>query len=302
MEHLSKLSIIIPTFYPGKIIKKCFASLPKNSEIIIVDNGNDTELEKIIEVSNLKIKHFKIGDVGLSKSFNFGVSKSKNEHILITQPDVYFEKESIKNLINVLNTYPKTGIVAPLLFEKGKYSKYDFLDLNLDKFGKLLNKKRKNRFYKVPSGNFCVEAINATAMLFKKSFIKKIKGWDENIYTYHEDIDLCVKVRKKKYQIIKSSNSIAHHIGFGSHKKKNKEKAEKSRNWHYCWSSLYFKDKYSSKLNFIIFYFKKLIKYFLKTFLNLFLFKKKKFILNSMRLRACLNYVFIKKASYRIDF
>ena len=302
MEHLSKLSIIIPTFYPGKIIKKCFASLPKNSEIIIVDNGNDTELEKIIEVSNLKIKHFKIGDVGLSKSFNFGVSKSKNEHILITQPDVYFEKESIKNLINVLNTYPKTGIVAPLLFEKGKYSKYDFLDLNLDKYGKLLNKKRKNRFYKVPSGNFCVEAINATAMLFKKSFIKNIKGWDENIYTYHEDIDLCVKVRKKKYQIIKSSNSIAHHIGFGSHKKKNKEKAEKSRNWHYCWSSLYFKDKYSSKLNFIIFYFKKLIKYFLKTFLNLFLFKKKKFILNSMRLRACLNYVFIKKASYRIDF
>ena len=302
MEHLSKLSIIIPTFYPGKIIKKCFASLPKNSEIIIVDNGNDTELEKIIEVSNLKIKHFKIGDVGLSKSFNFGVSKSKNEHILITQPDVYFEKESIKNLINVLNTYPKTGIVAPLLFEKGKYSKYDFLDLNLDKYGKLLNKKRKNRFYKVPSGNFCVEAINATAMLFKKSFIKNIKGWDENIYTYHEDIDLCVKVRKKKYQIIKSSNSIAHHIGFGSHKKKNKEKAEKSRNWQYCWSSLYFKDKYSSKLNFIIFYFKKLIKYFLKTFLNLFLFKKKKFILNSMRLRACLNYVFIKKASYRIDF
>ena len=301
MEHLSKLSIIIPTFYPGKIIKKCFASLPKNSEIIIVDNGNDTELEKIIEVSNLKIKHFKIGDVGLSKSFNFGVSKSKNEHILITQPDVYFEKESIKNLINVLNTYPKTGIVAPLLFEKGKYSKYDFLDLNLDKFGKLLNKKRKNRFYKVPSGNFCVEAINATAMLFKKSFIKNIKGWDENIYTYHEDIDLCVKVRKKKYQIIKSSNSIAHHIGFGSHKKKNKEKAEKSRNWHYCWSSLYFKEKYSNKLEFIYFYIQKVSKYSSKTFLNLILLKRKKVILNFMRLRACMNYLFIKKASYRID-
>ena len=138
-------------------------------------------------------------------------------------------------------------------------------------------------------------------MLFKKSFIQKINGWDENIYTYHEDIDLCVKARKEKYQIIKSSNSIVHHIGFGSHKEENKEKAEKARNWHYCWSSLYFNNKYSTKTNFIFFYFGKLFKYSLKTILNFFLFRRKKLILNFMRLRACLNYIIIKKASYRID-
>jgi len=301
MNKLSELSIIIPTFYPGKIIKKCFNSLPRESEIIIIDNGNDDELEKVIRSLNLNIRHYKIGDVGLSKSFNYGLKKAKNENVLITQPDVYFEKGSIKNLINILNLYPKTGIVAPILFEKGKYSKYDFLDLSLDKFGKVVNKKRKDKFYKIPSGNFCVEAINATAMLFKKNIIKSVKGWDEKIYTYHEDIDLCVKIRKKKYQIIKSSQSIAHHIGFGSHKKKNKEKAEKSRNWHYCWSSLYFKEKYSTKLEFIYFYIKKVIKYSSKTFLNLILLKRKKVILNFMRLRACMNYLFIKKASYRID-
>ena len=138
-------------------------------------------------------------------------------------------------------------------------------------------------------------------MLFKKSFIQKINGWDENIYTYHEDIDLCVKARKNKYQIIKSSNAVVHHIGFGSHKEENKEKAEKARNWHYCWSSLYFKNKYSSKTNFIFFYLGKLIKYSLKTILNFLLFRRKKLILNFMRLRACLNYLIIKKASYRIS-
>ena len=46
MELLTKLTIIIPTFYPGKIIIKCLNSLPKYSEIIIVDNGIDKELEK----------------------------------------------------------------------------------------------------------------------------------------------------------------------------------------------------------------------------------------------------------------
>ena len=297
---LSKLTIVIPTFYPGKIIKKCLASLPLTSEIIIIDNGEDLELEKIIKLQKHKIKHYKVGDVGLSKSFNIALAKSKNENILITQPDVCFEKNSIINLVKAQKKYTKAGIISPLLFEKNKYSQYDYLDLSLSKLGTLENKRRPEKVSMFPSGDICVEAVNATAMLIKKSIIKKINGWDENIYTYHEDIDLCLRLRKKKYSIMKVKNSIVHHIGFGSNKKKNKAKAEQSRNWHYCWSSLYFKDKYSPKINFISFYVKNLVKYFLKTILNFLLLRNKKFVLNLMRLRACLNYLFIKKASYRV--
>jgi N-acetylglucosaminyl-diphospho-decaprenol L-rhamnosyltransferase len=297
---LSELTIVIPTFYPGKIIKKCLASLPLISEIIIIDNGEDPELEKIIKLQKHKIKHYKVGDIGLSKSFNIALAKSKNENILITQPDVCFEKNSIINLVKAQKKYTKAGIISPLLFEKKKYSQYDYLDLSLSKLGTLEDKRKPKTISMLPSGDICVEAVNATAMLIKKSIIKKINGWDENIYTYHEDIDLCLKLRRKNYSIMKVKNSIVHHIGFGSNKKKNRAKAEQSRNWHYCWSSLYFMDKHNSKINFIFFYVKNLVKYFLKTILNLFILRNKKFILNLMRLRACLNYLFIKKATYRI--
>ena len=103
---LSELTIVIPTFYPGKIIKKCLGSLPLTvSEIIIIDNGEDPELEQIIKLQKHKIKHYKVGDVGLSKSFNIALAKSKNENILITQPDVCFEKNSIINLVNAKKVY-----------------------------------------------------------------------------------------------------------------------------------------------------------------------------------------------------
>jgi len=300
MSLLSKLTIIIPTFYPGKIIVKCLKSLPKESEIIIVDNGEDIQLLKIIQSLKIKIKHYKIGDVGLPKSFNYAVKKSKNESILITQPDVQFEKNSILNLLKVQKKYPKAGIVSPLLFEKKKYSAYDHLNLKLDKNGKLAYQSEKNKFNKIPSDDICVEAVNATAMLLRKKFINKLKGWDENIYTYHEDLDICLRLRKKNLQIIKTPRAIAHHVGFGSHSNKNKEKAEKSRNWHYCWSSLYFKQKHASNVDFFIFYLKNLIKYFLKSFVNFCIFNRKKTVFNFMRLRACINYLFIKKASFRV--
>ena len=109
MRLLSKLTIIIPTFYPGKIIIKCLKSLPKESSIIIVDNGNDIELEEIIKSLKLNIIHYKIGDVGLPKSFNFGLQKSKYDNILITQPDVQFEKNAILNLVKTQKKYPNAG-------------------------------------------------------------------------------------------------------------------------------------------------------------------------------------------------
>ena len=202
MSLLSKLTIIIPTFYPGNIIIKCLKSLPRETKIIIVDNGNDDQLVKILKNLKLKIDYYPIGDVGLPKSFNFGVKKSKTENILITQPDVQFRKGSILNLLRTQKKYPGAGIITPLLFERKKYSIYDHLDLKLNKKGELLKKKQKLKCNKIPSGDICVEAVNATAMLLKKH-IKKLKGWDENIYTYHEDIDLCLRLRKKNLKLLK---------------------------------------------------------------------------------------------------
>ena len=171
MSTYSDLTIIIPTFYPGKIINKCLSSLPTESEIYILDNGNDPELEEIVNLSNLNIKHFKLGDIGLSKSFNYGVSQSKNEKILITQPDVQFEPYTIKNLIKTLNLYENTGIVAPLIYEKGTYSKYDYLELNMNKLGKIIDKKRAKK-YVIPSGDFILKQLTLQQCYLKILYSK----------------------------------------------------------------------------------------------------------------------------------
>ena len=62
----------------------------------------------------------------------------------------------------------------------------------------MIDKKNIYRNHKIPSGDICVEAVKCNSNVVKKKIIKKIKGWDENIYTYHEDVDLCLRLRKKK--------------------------------------------------------------------------------------------------------
>ena len=291
-------SIVIPTFYPGDIIKNCLKSLPDNKEILIIDNGNDKKLLENLSNINKKITYHNIGDVGISRSFNYAISKCSNDYIFITQPDVTVFPETIDNLVKAIEKYDKVGIVSPLNYDGENYSQFDHYGLKISKNGKVLDSKNKISLVK-PDGDICVEAVNSTALLVNKKIIEKIGKWDENIYTYLEDIDICLRLRLAEYQIIKVASSRVLHSGFASHEEKNHKQHDLLRNWHFCWSSIYFKHKHATKKNFFGFFIKIFTKSFLKCLINILLFNKKKFEINLVKLKACFSFLFLKKSSYR---
>ena len=299
---MKNYSIAIATFYPGNIINECLASLPNNKEILIIDNGNDKKLrDNLSKINNKNLQYHNIGDVGISMSLNYAISKSSNNYVFITQPDVIISSQSIDNLIEASEKYDKIGMVSPLTFDDKNYSKYDHYDLKMTKSGKVLNSKKKTSLKK-PEGDICVEAINSTALLVKKDVIEKIGKWDENIYTYLEDIDMCLRLRLAGYQIIKVCDAKAYHIGFGSHEKKNHKKHDILRNWHFCWSSIYFKNKHATKISFLIFYITIFFKSLFKSIIYSILFNKNKSEINLIKLRACLSYLFSRKSDFRKFF
>ena len=83
----------------------------------------------------------------MPKSFNFGVRKSKNENILITQPDVTFEPNAINELIKAYDKYDNIGLLAPIVYEDKQYSRYNSRFKIIKKWKNKIIKK-KEEFYK----------------------------------------------------------------------------------------------------------------------------------------------------------
>jgi N-acetylglucosaminyl-diphospho-decaprenol L-rhamnosyltransferase len=296
MDYLSlmnqKCTIVVPTFYPGEIILNLLKTIPSEYKILIVDNGEDDELTSIIKNCPLKIEHLKVGDVGLGRSFNVALSKIKTDYMFLTQPDVTLSVNCIAYLMETIQYYPKAAIVSPLFYDGKIYSPYDFYDLKISKNKKIIdNKKNKKKFNIIPAGDISVEAINSTALLIDVNKIKQIGGWDNNFYTYLEDIDLCLRLRQKNYEIIKTPSAIIKHSGFESHHEKNKEKMNISRNWNFCWSSIYFLKKHRSKFFFIKCFFFKIAKYQIKIIIYFLLNRKFKLKLYRVKLDACINFI-----------
>ena len=63
--------------------------------------------------------------------------------------------------------------------------------------------------------------------------------FDEN-FLYFEEIDLCKNAIAKGGKIYLDKNIIISHDGASSVKTSEKIELEKSRNWHWMWSTFYF--------------------------------------------------------------
>jgi len=294
----SDCTVIIPTFFPDDDIFDCINSLPKSIKILIIDNSYDQRLLNKIKIFS-NCTYYNIGDVGLGKTFNFALTLVKTNYILLTQPDVVLSKNCLENLIKGINNYPKAGMVAPIVFDNGVYSKYDFYDLKYNKKKKFFQHDFKKKISILPAGDFCVDAINATTMLIRRDILLKINGWDENIYVYLEDIDLCLRMYLAGFCIVKISNAKVDHKGWSSHFSSIKDTMNISRIWHFTWSSIYFNFKFCNKF----FAYKILISIFLKSFfkliLNLFL-NKKKYQKNKIKLSACLAIIMERGSYFRV--
>lgn len=293
-------TIVLPTFFPGPEIFDNLNSIPKDLKVLIIDNSYDESLR--LKLSKFKnCQYYNIGDVGLGKTFNFALEKISTEFLLLTQPDVVLRENCLENLISGMKKYPNAGICAPVVFDNGIYSKYDFYDLRYDKKLKKLNyEKIKNKIYTLPSGDYCVDAINATTMLIRTEAIKKINGWDNNIYVYLEDIDISLRMNLSNYRIVKIKNAVVDHKGWSSHFSSIKNTMNISRIWHFTWSSLYFQKKFCTKFKFL----KSLLTTFFislfKNFFLLFIFNFKKIKINNVKISACFALILNKGSYFRV--
>lgn len=114
----SELSIVIPVYNQLEYTKQVLEDIKKNiltkHEIIIVDDwstdGTKEYLENLSEVAYYRNEK----NVGVTKSWNMGISLAKHKYVLVINNDILFSFGLDKKLINTLESDSNNYIVWPL--------------------------------------------------------------------------------------------------------------------------------------------------------------------------------------------
>jgi GT2 family glycosyltransferase len=271
--NITDISFVITTFKSEGTIYDCLNSLPREVKKLVIENSNNAELKIDLEKKYENIECYLMKEnLGYGKANNFGILKSTTDYVFILNPDAKLFENTLENLCEILRQEDFT-IAAPL----------DTKEQNKFIFGE---KKIKD-----------VELVKGFAMILnKKKF--HMDFFDEQIFLYLEEIDLCKRAKKNNGRIILVNTPIQH-LGGLSHGNRDNFEMEKSRNWHWMWSKFY----YNKKHNGYFFALLKTLPNFLSAFFKMcfyFLIKREiKKEIYMMRFKGLLNSYLMKKSFYR---
>ena len=281
--NLNNITFIIVSFKSEKIIDDCLKSLPKNSKIIVIENSNNYNLKKSLELKYDNIEVLISENNGMGASNNLGILKSETKFAYVLNPDVKFKKDTFENLIAAAIKITDFAILTPINS-----------DIKFPNF-KIL-KQNKN----INDSIISVDSIDGFSMLINKEKFINQKFFDENIFLYLENDDLCRRVKKNGQKIFVIKNSIIDHKGSSSSSIKNDPEFEYLRNWHWMWSKYYYNKKHHGILIALIKIFFNLVSAIFKyVFYSLTLNNYKKNIFK-MRISGIINSILGNKSKYRI--
>jgi len=285
------LSVIIVSYFSGEVIHNCIKSIPKDIQIVVVDNSGDKKFKLDIEKRYNNTKCILSPEnLGMGAGNNLGLKHTNTDYVLILNPDVILENNTINELIKASNIIDSFGIIAPII-NSGKNMNFKLFD--------------KNKIDTDNSRPFLVKSVDGFAMLLnvkKMNQIDKFKNFnffDENIFLYLENDDLCKRLIDSDVNIYVVPRSKINHLGGKAVDKNFSYNVELSRNWHWIWSKFYYQKKHSGYFTALINGFPSFLSAILKYILYFITLNSKKRSVYLHRAMGYLNAAMGRKSFYR---
>lgn len=209
------ISVIIPNKDHTDDLDICLKSLYekssyKNFEVIIVEN-NSTEKETFEYYEAIAQKHGNVkivkweGNFNYSAINNFGVNYAKGEFILLLNNDVEIINGSCLEEMLMFAQRKDVGAVGAKLYYSDDTVQHAGVILGLGGTAGHAHKHfgRSHPGYMARASIAQnLSACTAACLMMRRDVFDEVGGLDENFEVAFNDVDLCMKIRKKGYLVV----------------------------------------------------------------------------------------------------
>ena len=220
------ISIIIPNRNHIDDLKRCIDSVYEiseysNFEIIIVENGSDEKRtfmyykDIVDQHKNVRIVTWRgIEEFNYSALNNFGVINARGKYLLFLNNDTrIINKNCLSEMVSHVIREEVGAVGAKLYYPDGTIQHAGVI-LGLGGIAGHAFCGEKHDAYGYFSRIQCTQnltAVTAACMMMPRVLFDEIGGFDENLKVAFNDVDLCMKIRKKGKWIVYTPYAELYH-------------------------------------------------------------------------------------------
>ncbi len=212
-----KISIIIPAYNNAHFTKQCVESIfavgaTCDFEVIVVDDGSHDETQEMLAALAHDVVVVRNEENrGFAKACNQGARRARGAYVVFLNNDTKVTEGWLDVLVREMDAHPQTGIAgSKLLYEDGsvQHAGIAFSDNHLP-FNIYARERSDAPFV---NRRRAFQAVTGACLIIARDFFTEIGGFDERYINGLEDVDLCLRARAAKRDVIYCPKSVVYHF------------------------------------------------------------------------------------------
>jgi N-acetylglucosaminyl-diphospho-decaprenol L-rhamnosyltransferase len=159
------------------------------------------------------------GPLGFAANHNQAFARATGRFFCVMNPDIRFDGDPFPALLSCLQD-DSVGVVAPLVL--GENGAMEDSARRFPTPFKILCKAvggSRGGDYMVKDETIFPDWVGGMFMLLSREVFEKLGGFDQRYFLYYEDVDLCVRLRLRGYQVALCPGAkVVHHARRHSHR------------------------------------------------------------------------------------
>ncbi len=221
-HKIEELENVIISIIKSRLVDKLF----------IIDNSPENILQSQIKFEKTHY-YYTNRNIGYGAGHNIAIRKAidnQSHYHLVINPDVHFEYGTLEKIIAYMEVNPEIGNLMPeTLYPDGSEqylckllpTPYDWIGRRFNPIKKLVDNRNKIFELRFTGYNKIMDVpyLSGCFMLLRIDALKKVGVFDENIFMYGEETDLCRRLIQGGYRtVFYPEASIIHEFQKGSHR------------------------------------------------------------------------------------
>jgi len=222
------VSLVVVHYHTRPALARLLASLEESHpsalrEIVIVVNSDDT-VDDLAAGASWPVRILTPGrNLGYARGVNEGIRHSREEEILVVNPDIRVTPGAVEALVRCAEEHPRAGIVGPkLVHEDGtlqlsarRFYTWKTLLLRRAPLGPYAARSRTLRSHLMADwdheGTRAVDWVLGAAMLVRRRAVRDVGLMDERYFLYFEDVDWCQRMARHGYEVLYCGEAVFVH-------------------------------------------------------------------------------------------
>ena len=203
----SRTTVITVTYNSAQVIKGMLASIPAQTPVIVVDNASTDGISEVAEeFPNAKLIR-KDTNEGFGRACNQGAADVESDYLLFLNPDARLQPGALDALETTAEMYPNFGAANPLIKNSNGKAR---LKMTSPLPIPSMPRPALDQIGEMP-------VLSGGVLFVHRTAFEKIGGFDPAIFLYHEDHDLCLRLKRAGYSLWHFPKAEASHAaGTGS--------------------------------------------------------------------------------------